>query len=63
MHRYGGLSAGLAALAVLALSAFLSIYLAAAMAAVARWRPPRAAARRCSSPLPGCSPSWPAASS
>jgi len=39
MHRYGGLSAGLAALAVLALSAFLSLYLAAAMAAVARWRP------------------------
>ncbi|HSC64823.1 MAG TPA: apolipoprotein N-acyltransferase, partial [Caldimonas sp.] len=32
MHRYGGLSAGLAALAVLALSAFLSLYLAAAMA-------------------------------
>ena len=39
MHRYGGLNAGLAALAVLALSAFLSLYLAAAMAAVARWRP------------------------
>ena len=39
MHRYGGLSAWLAALAVLALSAFLSLYLAAAMAAVARWRP------------------------
>ena len=39
MHRYGGLPAWLAALAVLALSAFLSLYLAAAMAAVARWRP------------------------
>ena len=39
MHRYGGLAAWLAAFAVLALSAFLSIYLAAAMAAVARWRP------------------------
>jgi len=38
MHRYGGLSAGLAALAVFALCAFLSLYLAAAMAAVARWR-------------------------
>jgi apolipoprotein N-acyltransferase len=31
MHRYGGLSAPLAALAVLGLSAFLSLYLAAAM--------------------------------
>jgi apolipoprotein N-acyltransferase len=39
MHRYGGLSAWLAALAVLALSAFLSLYLAAAMAVVARWQP------------------------
>ena len=38
MHRYGGLPAALAALAVFALSAFLSLYLAAAMAAVARWR-------------------------
>lgn len=38
MHRYGGLPAWLAALAVLALSIFLSLYLAAAMAAVARWR-------------------------
>jgi apolipoprotein N-acyltransferase len=38
MHRYGGLPAWLAALAVLALSAFLSLYLAVAMAAVARWR-------------------------
>jgi len=42
MHRYGGLSAGLAALAVFALCAFLSLYLAAAMAAVARWRRPAA---------------------
>ena len=39
MHRYGGLAAGLAALAVLALAAFVSLYLAAAMALVARWRP------------------------
>ena len=37
MHRYGGLPAWLAALAVLALAAFLSLYLAAAMAVVARW--------------------------
>jgi apolipoprotein N-acyltransferase len=39
MHRYGGLAAPLAALAVLALSAFLSLYLAAAMALVASERP------------------------
>jgi len=39
MHRYGGLSAPLAALAVLALAAFLSLYLAAAMAIAAHWRP------------------------
>ncbi len=38
MHRYGGLPAWLAALAVFALCSFLSLYLAAAMAAVARWR-------------------------
>jgi apolipoprotein N-acyltransferase len=38
MHRYGGLAAALAVLAVIALSAFLSLYLAAAMAVVARWR-------------------------
>jgi len=38
MHRYGGLPGWLAALAVFALAAFLSLYLAAAMAAVARWR-------------------------
>jgi apolipoprotein N-acyltransferase len=39
MHRYGGLPSWLAALAVLALAAVLSLYLAAAMALVARWRP------------------------
>lgn len=39
MHRYGGLPAWLAALAVGLLAAFLSTYLAAAMAVVARWRP------------------------
>jgi len=39
MHRYGGLAAPLAALAVLALAAFLALYFGAAMAAVARWRP------------------------
>jgi len=38
MHRYGHLSAWLAALAVLALALALSLYLALAMAAVARWR-------------------------
>lgn len=38
MHRYGGLPAWLAALAVAALSAFLSLYLAAALAGFARWR-------------------------
>ncbi|MGA0610626.1 apolipoprotein N-acyltransferase [Caldimonas sp. KR1-144] len=38
MHRYGGLPAPLAALAVLALTALLSIYLAAAGAAFVRWR-------------------------
>lgn len=43
MHRYGGLPAGLAALAVLALSAALSLYLAAAMVAFARWRSGRPA--------------------
>ncbi|MEO6362770.1 MAG: apolipoprotein N-acyltransferase, partial [Caldimonas sp.] len=40
LHRYGGLPAWLAVLAVFALSAFLSLYLAAAMAVVARWRSP-----------------------
>ena len=38
MHRYGGIAAPLAALAVLALSAFLALYLSAACAAYARWR-------------------------
>ena len=37
MHRYGGLPAWLTALAILALSTFLSLYLAAAMAVVATW--------------------------
>jgi apolipoprotein N-acyltransferase len=61
MHRYGGLPAGLAALAVFALCAFLSLYLAAAMAAVARWRRRRRCRRRRCSPAPGCSPSSPGA--
>ncbi len=38
MHRYGGLPAWMAVAAVLALAAFLSLYLAAALAAFARWR-------------------------
>lgn len=38
MHRYGHLPAPLAAAAVFALAAVLSLYLAAAMAAYARWR-------------------------
>ena len=38
MHRYGGLPAWLAALAVAALSSVLSLYLAAALAGFARWR-------------------------
>jgi apolipoprotein N-acyltransferase len=38
MHRYGGLPAPLAALAVFALAAALSLYLGAAAAAFARWR-------------------------
>lgn len=38
MNRYGGIAAPLAALAVLALSAFLALYLGAACAAYARWR-------------------------
>ncbi len=41
LHRYGGLPAWLAGLAVLLLCAFLSLYLAAAMAAWSRWRPGR----------------------
>lgn len=42
MHRYGGLPAPLAAAAVLALSAALSLYLALACAGYARWRRGRA---------------------
>lgn len=38
MHRYGDLPAPLAMAAVVALSAFLSLYLATAMAAFSRWR-------------------------
>jgi apolipoprotein N-acyltransferase len=38
LHRYGGLGAPLAVLAVLGLSGALSLYLAAACAAFARWR-------------------------
>ena len=38
LHRYGGLPAWMAVLAVLALSMLLSLYLALAMAAFARWR-------------------------
>jgi apolipoprotein N-acyltransferase len=38
MHRYGGLPSWMAALAVLALAGVLSLYLAAACAAHARWR-------------------------
>ena len=38
MHRYGGLPAPLAAAAVLALAAALSVYLGAAAAAFVRWR-------------------------
>lgn len=47
MHRYGGLPAWMAALAVLALSAFLSLYLGAAMAAFARWRSGRTVRDAC----------------
>jgi apolipoprotein N-acyltransferase len=42
MHRYGGLPAPLAALAVAALASALALYLALAMAAFARWRSGRA---------------------
>ena len=38
LHRYGGLPAALAVLAIALLSAFLSLYLALALAAFARWR-------------------------
>ena len=43
MHRYGGLPAWMAALAVLGLAAFLSLYLALACGAFARWRSGRPA--------------------
>ncbi len=43
MHRYGGLPAWMAAAAVAALSVALSVYLAMACAAWARWRPGRPA--------------------
>ena len=43
LHRYGGLPAWLAVLAVLLLCAGLSLYLALAMALFARWRSGRAA--------------------
>lgn len=46
MHRYGGLPAPLAALAVLALAAALSLYYAAALAAWARWGAGGGAGRR-----------------
>lgn len=39
MHRYGGLPAWMAALAVLLLAVVLSLYLALALAAWVRWRP------------------------
>ena len=38
MHRYGGLPAWMAALAVLLLSAFMATFLGAALGAFARWR-------------------------
>lgn len=41
MHRYGGLPAWMAAAAVLALAAMLSLYMAAATAAWVRWARPR----------------------
>jgi apolipoprotein N-acyltransferase len=47
MHRYGGLPAWMAALAVLALAAFLSLYLALGLAAFARWRSGRPGADAC----------------
>ena len=43
LHRYGGLAAWLAVLAVALLCSLLSLYLAFAMAAFARWRRSRAA--------------------
>ena len=62
MHRYGGLPAWLAALAVWPCRCF------SRSISPARWPPPRAGARRAvarrsCSPRPGCSRSWHAASS
>jgi len=61
MHRYGGLPGWMALLAVLALSGFLSVYLAAAMGAFSR----RVSASRgltpCCSRRCGCLPNWPVA--
>ena len=45
LHRYGGLPAWMAVLAIVALCAFLSIYLAAATAAWVVWRPANAPLR------------------
>ena len=59
MHRYGGLPAWLAVLAVLALAALLSLYLALAHGAVRTLAPrPAAGRRRCCSPRSGCWPNW-----
>lgn len=44
LHRYGGLPAWMAVAAIAALSAFLSLYLAAACAGFSRWRSRRAGA-------------------
>ena len=44
LHRYGGLPAWMAVAAIAALSAFLSLYLAAACAGFVRWRSHRAGA-------------------
>ena len=62
MHRYGGLPAWLAALAVLGLAAFLSLYLAAAMALAARWRTRSPARAAMVFAAAGCSPNSRAAS-
>jgi hypothetical protein len=59
MHDFGGLAPPLAGAAVLLLAAFLSLYLAAAMAAVAAGAPASRPPMRCSTPAPGCWPSWP----
>ena len=61
LHRYGGLPAALAVAAIVLLSAFMSIYLALALAAFARWRSGCGCAMPCCSPRSGCSPNWRAA--